>query len=340
MHTDVKYNGICEEFLKLRSIKLVAKVYNIDAKTASIVIKRIFNVKGNVSTILATTLVGQKFNKLEILSWEKRGYYIWVLCQCECGNKHSARIDRLKQNKVKSCGCLQELFHNRANTIDYTSIAVKGLFNQYKSSAKIRNIAFNLSLKVFKVLIYKNCTYCGEKPSKIYKNGAVRFSGILYNGIDRVNSNFGYFSKNCTTCCMICNRIKLNMSLSEFQAYISRVRNNIYNISNTIQNVLPMKYYTYILSKRLKYSELICKSVNPAIVGLNMLYSKYKCSAKTRNLSFLLSKIQFKRLTSQNCHYCGLEPLQVSSHRYKNYARGYYLYNGIDRKDSNMGYDM
>lgn len=66
------------------------------------------------------------------------------------------------------------------------------------------------------------------------------------------------------------------------------------------------------------------------------LYGKYKHGAKNRNLEFLLSKEYFKDLTSSNCYYCGKSPEQINHQTGR--FNGYYLYNGIDRLNNNIGY--
>lgn len=65
------------------------------------------------------------------------------------------------------------------------------------------------------------------------------------------------------------------------------------------------------------------------------LFNKYKINANSRNLVFNLSIDEFKFLTSQNCFYCGKEPIQQHN---KKRSNGSYLYNGIDRLDNNIGY--
>lgn len=71
--------------------------------------------------------------------------------------------------------------------------------------------------------------------------------------------------------------------------------------------------------------------------SFNGLYLRYKHGAIARSLEFKLSKRQFKKLTKQNCIYCGVEPLNI--HKGKT-AFGAYVYNGIDRIDSNLGYEI
>jgi len=71
--------------------------------------------------------------------------------------------------------------------------------------------------------------------------------------------------------------------------------------------------------------------------SFNGLYLRYKHGAIARGIKFKLSKSQFRKLTKQNCHYCGTLPLNV--HKGKT-AFGEYNYNGIDRIDSNDSYSI
>lgn len=77
--------------------------------------------------------------------------------------------------------------------------------------------------------------------------------------------------------------------------------------------------------------------------AFNSLYGNYK--RRSLRHSFELSKEQFKQLTKMNCHYCASpaitqyptnKTMQYESNR-KKYITPYY-YNGIDRKDPNLGY--
>lgn len=69
----------------------------------------------------------------------------------------------------------------------------------------------------------------------------------------------------------------------------------------------------------------------------NILYIAYKHDAKKRDLDFILSKEEFKLLTSDNCFYCGIEPKQIMRAKNNN---GDYIYNGIDRKNNKEGYTL
>lgn len=77
-------------------------------------------------------------------------------------------------------------------------------------------------------------------------------------------------------------------------------------------------------------------------VGHRAILYVYKKHAKDRGLDFNLEYDYFKDLTKGDCHYCGIEPIQV--YQLKNPKTGKIrsgvpvVYNGIDRVDSTKGY--
>lgn len=77
--------------------------------------------------------------------------------------------------------------------------------------------------------------------------------------------------------------------------------------------------------------------------GLNCLFRNYKKSARRRNLVFLLELAEFQAITSDRCAYCNKAPTQIartygSGLTKSGVKRSEYLYNGIDRLDSDVGY--
>ena len=75
--------------------------------------------------------------------------------------------------------------------------------------------------------------------------------------------------------------------------------------------------------------------------GFNSLYHNYTNGAKRRNLEFSLNKVEFKELTKGKCTYCGIGPSASSyGSRGKATEHGRYLYNGIDRVNSDIGYTI
>lgn len=64
-------------------------------------------------------------------------------------------------------------------------------------------------------------------------------------------------------------------------------------------------------------------------------YVRYQNGAFERGYSFSISEDDFFSITQQQCHYCGVEPLMTRT----SYGDTY-LYNGIDRKDNGVGYEL
>lgn len=68
------------------------------------------------------------------------------------------------------------------------------------------------------------------------------------------------------------------------------------------------------------------------------LFNVYKKGARDRNLEFLLTNEEFRKLTSSNCYFCGIEPKQKTGRINYTQTYGEYIYNGIDRKDNSEEY--
>lgn len=78
-------------------------------------------------------------------------------------------------------------------------------------------------------------------------------------------------------------------------------------------------------AQRGEYGVSCCRSV----------YNMYRCSARRRALVFEISYDRFKQITKENCTYCGSPPTLIKKHPH---YYGEYVYNGMDRKDSSIGY--
>lgn len=61
---------------------------------------------------------------------------------------------------------------------------------------------------------------------------------------------------------------------------------------------------------------------------------KYRSAARARGQIMDLDPDQFARLISGACHYCGAGPSNIL----KGYGRKPFHYNGLDRKDNDVGY--
>lgn len=75
-------------------------------------------------------------------------------------------------------------------------------FWRVRAGAKQRKIGFNLNFEEYKEFMEQPCFYCGDKNESL--------------GLDRVDSNKGYYSFNIVPACYRCNVAKNNMTTKEF----------------------------------------------------------------------------------------------------------------------------
>lgn len=91
----------------------------------------------------------------------------------------------------------------------------------------------NLTLKEFHNLSQLPCFYCDVTESNCFNWAksdkkssmlAKAEGNYYYNGLDRIDSNKNHSFDNCVPCCKHCNFGKSNLSLSEFNEWILRVK--------------------------------------------------------------------------------------------------------------------
>lgn len=155
---------------------------------------------------------GKKFGMLTALKFYSPSKYgsKWLF-ECDCGNTIVRYASDVKKKHKHSCGCVSKNPGKKDS-------GFRRLFNDYSSSAKLRNYSFSLNKKEFRTLIERNCYYCDVPPYPRYKKQTAH--AILANGIDRKDNSKGYSKSNCVPCCKICNRAKSSLSEEEFLNWI------------------------------------------------------------------------------------------------------------------------
>ncbi|AGE51590.1 hypothetical protein PBCVCvsA1_541L [Paramecium bursaria Chlorella virus CvsA1] len=142
---------------------------------------------------------------------------------------------------------------------------IHGKFESIKRSAIRRNIPFELTEDFVGTMTDEPCFYCGQQTT-----------GILRNGIDRLDNTVGYVEDNCVSCCGTCNKMKQCLDALTFVERCSQV--SLHN----------------------GHEGTICDFWND-VKGYP--YSSYK--SKMKNKNFLLTKDQYDTLRQGNCTYCG-----------------------------------
>lgn len=167
---------------------------------------------------------------------------------------------------------------------------IKIHYSNYKRSANDKNLEFGLAYDVFDEIVKTPCYYCGTTQDK------------GFNGIDRQNSEVGYVTDNCVSCCQMCNYMKGSLSVD---AFLGRVE-HILTYNGRIQGRLfPEMFPDYN----------------------SCSYNRYTIRASKKNLEFALSQDEFDAIKCQPCYLCGKQ--SNSQHL-----------NGVDRLDNNKGYSL
>ncbi len=161
-------------------------------------------------------LTGHKFSKLTVLERvASKGRGARWRCRCDCGNETIVTTCQLRRNATRSCGCLV-----RTPRLPPGAVARNTLCKQYQREAARRGLCWELSDDDFARLTSRDCFYCGGPPATLARYSTRPY---IYNGIDRVDNDRGYALGNVVSCCIICNRAKMDLPLDAFMAWVGRL---------------------------------------------------------------------------------------------------------------------
>ena len=163
------------------------------------------------------------------------GHEYWV-CVCnKCGTERNIPSAYLAQGRAYLCKICTPRITSQGKRYKSSKppgeVAFNSLFLRYMHSARHRKVEWALDKEQAKALFNGDCFYCGHPPSSITpKPGSKEYqeckSWFLYNGIDRVDNSRGYTTKNCVSCCKVCNYMKHILSVEEFLSHIYAIHNH------------------------------------------------------------------------------------------------------------------
>lgn len=178
-------------------------------------------------------IIGNEFGTYKVLSFHHTENWIrFYNVKCTyCGIESIQSVNHLKNNP-KSCSSCKYERRNSIPTLQAPRNCVK---STYISGAKARDLEFSLSDEDFDNLIFNNCYYCDSKPSVYQSDLKFNKTDEVFkrNGIDRLDSTFGYTKENCVPCCPTCNLMKMTLSHNEFLSHINKIHSNIVNKGST-----------------------------------------------------------------------------------------------------------
>lgn len=149
------------------------------------------------------SVIGEKFNKLTILSLAKSKAYhdksgrlstrARVTCSCECGSVKEFFLSSVRTGKSKSCGCLQRTIARKT----FTTHGHKST-PEYKASAALKQRVMNPNSDRYNSYGGRGITVCDRWISSFenfYSDMGSRPSSK--HSIDRIDVNKGYYPENC-----------------------------------------------------------------------------------------------------------------------------------------------
>lgn len=168
-----------------------------------------------------------------------------IKVKCNCGKEWQAQVGNIMNGTTFCCGkypcrTYKSLYQNKRDP----EVGYKALFYVYKKHAKERHLEFYLTYDEFKYLLSQNCHYCNVVPKQVYKltrpgTNEIRTGvPIVYNGIDRIDSNGDYTLKNTVTACKRCNVGKMDQSYNDFIQLVINIYNNL-NLKNYVAPFIP-----------------------------------------------------------------------------------------------------
>ena len=165
---------------------------------------------------------------------------------------------------------------------------IDAYYTVYKNSAETKQLCFEINKETYLNIVKQPCNYCGILQDK------------GFNGIDRIDSAIGYTLDNCVSCCAMCNYMKKCLSVDIFLKIVEHV----------------------ITYNKMGEGKLYPEAFNDV---KSVSYTRYKYSAKERNISFDISRECFYEKVKYSCYLCGKE--NTETHK-----------NGLDRVENNIGY--
>lgn len=142
---------------------------------------------------------GQKFNALTMIRETDPVKYgnhkiRMVLCECDCGNETTSRLDYVKSGHTKSCGCASNaalIAHRKTHGLPGTRL--HGIWNGMK------NRCYNENRKSFENYGAKGVRVCSEWHSfEAFHIWAIQNGYEEHLTIERKNPFGNYEPTNCT----------------------------------------------------------------------------------------------------------------------------------------------
>lgn len=184
-------------------------------------------------TVHGLVCIGKSGNKI-------RDEYLYTLVCPYCESVFEATHTQVKPKTGRKlgknhCGCQSKLRRgvrkgvSPSNKLDDRTRTINQQYGVCRASANAKGFECTLTHKDIEELIFSDCFFCGETPSRVYTLGQGEWTrdSVPVNGIDRIDSSSGYVSGNVLPCCTYCNYLKKDRNQDEFLLKIKQIYENL-----------------------------------------------------------------------------------------------------------------
>lgn len=140
------------------------------------------------------SMIGEKYNRLTVISEYKKGNRIIRQCICDCGNIANTTRHQLISGHTKSCGCLQkEIVRKNVYKHGYSNTRLQRIFS------KMKRRCYNDHEPAYKYYGAKGIKICDEwlNNPELFYNWAMNNGYSDKLTIDRINVYGNYAPDNC-----------------------------------------------------------------------------------------------------------------------------------------------
>lgn len=195
-------------------------------------------------------------------------------------------------------------------------------YGKYNEFIKLSSV-LDETTKLYNIIL--QCKKCSHEKH-ILSSGVGKVVCMLCQKNERINRYIGITINN--------------LSVKSYSHSIGR--RNYYNCMCNVCNSNIIKAISSNTNKTFNCKHCIIAGKKPKIQSqFNAYFSKYKFSAKRRNIDFDISFEVFSNLIVQNCFYCGEKPKEKYYTNLRSARKDFsFFMNGIDRKNNSKGYEI
>jgi len=262
-------------------------------------------------------MTGKVFGRWTVIELDgRRGYKTYWKCICSCGTERAVNGQSLRNGMSQSCGCILGEKRREKNFVDITGkrftrwIVIK--FSNYNNRGNpcwlCKCDCGNEKVVSYTSLKNGHSQSCGcYGIEQRRKSTFIDLTGKRFGKLTVIEFSYNVGTNYLWKCLCDCGKEKLISG--------SSLRKGVTNSCGCLHFEV-----TALLEGEASF---------------NFLFGIYKRNAKRRDISFEIEKEFFRKTTKENCFYCNREPSQVI---HSNNTNGSYIYNGLDRINSKLGY--